>query len=348
MAAKHEDIASLLTEKRLTADDRLIELDLEAEVYRVEVVEMMLSEGIHILFLLYRYFSSSCTGIPLNKVDSSRGLRRMLEHNNHNLAGRSFLSYLVPHVLKMQRERIHGLITGKMVSCIFDGTTAGGEAMAILVRIVDEELNIRQMLVKFDVLATSCNALTLAVTLNDVLVKRYQVTGILAWVHDRATVNAAGISRLDFAFPPDDTLDVGCFSHTLDNVGKALKIPHARKFIKRFHAIFKNSCAARKRWLLLTGEKKRGYSMTRWWSWLENLNQCFRLWEHVQPFVAANPDICPKSMRKMSVLLSDSNWVKQLRVELAATVDIGMKLLRATYIPQYFGSTSIMIYILDI
>jgi hypothetical protein len=50
-ASKHADISALLTLKRASAEDRLVQLDLRAETYRVEVVEMLLSEGIHIKIL---------------------------------------------------------------------------------------------------------------------------------------------------------------------------------------------------------------------------------------------------------------------------------------------------------
>ena len=49
-------------------------------------------------------------------------------------------------------------------------------------------------------------------------------------IRDRASVNNVAIRTLSIVFPK--VLDIGCFSHTLDQVGEHMKIPVLEEYLK--------------------------------------------------------------------------------------------------------------------
>ena len=104
------------------------------------------------------------------------------------------------------------------LSIIFDGNTRQGEAIAIIVRFVDNNWNI-QRLVRIDVCSKSVNANELAQVLNQYLSVDYGVraNSLLAAMREGASVNQAALDRMAFIF--SKMLNVVCFSHTLVEFG---------------------------------------------------------------------------------------------------------------------------------
>ena len=104
------------------------------------------------------------------------------------------------------------------LSIIFDGNTRQGEAIAIIVRFVNNNWNI-QRLVRIDVCSKSVNANELAQVLNQYLSVDYGVraNSLLAAMRDGASVNQAALDRMAFIF--SKMLNVVCFSHTLVEFG---------------------------------------------------------------------------------------------------------------------------------
>ena len=76
-------------------------------------------------------------------------------------------------------------------SAIFDGSTRLGEALAIIVRFIDQDWNIQQRLLKLEMLAKSMNAEELAQRLIQCLAVEYgmQTNHLLPAMRDGATVN---------------------------------------------------------------------------------------------------------------------------------------------------------------
>ena len=84
--------------------------------------------------------------IPIGKIDM---LRSLLEKNSYQLTGNSYKGQYVSMTLKQEIERIKqesempGQVGMTMdLSTIFDGNTRQGEAIAIIVRFVDNNWNI--------------------------------------------------------------------------------------------------------------------------------------------------------------------------------------------------------------
>ena len=101
----------------------------EQQIYRVKVVTAFLRAG-----------------IPLNKVSAFRDI---LEESAFRLTDRRNLNDYIPFILKQEETCITKEIKNKYVSIIFDGTSRIGEALAIVVRFVNDEWKIQQRLVQF-------------------------------------------------------------------------------------------------------------------------------------------------------------------------------------------------------
>ena len=97
---------------------------------------------------------------PLSKIDH---LRSFLEKHGHRLTAHDHLSQLILSIIEKERETLKtefSLVDG--CSVIFDGTTRLGEALAIVLRFVDDEWNVQQRLIRLQVLAKSLKANELA------------------------------------------------------------------------------------------------------------------------------------------------------------------------------------------
>ncbi|CAB4040917.1 DNA-directed primase polymerase, partial [Paramuricea clavata] len=184
-------------------------LPLAERAYRQQVVEEFLKAG-----------------IPIHKVDK---LRPLLEKNGYRLTGSSNLGQYISLTFKQETERIKQEISApgstemtREVSVIFDGSTRQGEAIAIIVRFINDDWLNTQRLMRIDICSKSVNSEQLARVLNECLSVEYGIkaNSLLAAMRDGASVNQAALNRIAFIFP--NLLNVVCFSHTLDNVAKRI------------------------------------------------------------------------------------------------------------------------------
>jgi len=65
------------------------------------------------------------------------------------------MSDLIPCVLKQQQASVKEEIEGKYVAVIFDGTTRLGEALAVVLRFINDDFTIQQRLIRLQLLAKS-------------------------------------------------------------------------------------------------------------------------------------------------------------------------------------------------
>ena len=164
-------------------------------VYRVKVVRTFLRAA-----------------VPLNKLDLFRDL---LEEHAFRLTDRRHMSDIIPFIHDQEQDQIKAEISGQDVSVIFDGTTRSGEALAIIVRFIDESWSIQQRLVRLQLLVKSLSGEEVARELICTLSTEYGIkhTSLLAAMRDRASVNNVAMRTLIVVYP--SVLDVGCFAHTL-------------------------------------------------------------------------------------------------------------------------------------
>ena len=295
-------------------------LPLDVRTWRMEVVEGFLSAG-----------------IPLYKID---GLRHLLERNNCRLTHSSHMSDLVPPLLEkevglLKDELRHPSSTpqkslSRDVSLIFDGSTRLGEAVAIVVRFVNDAWEIKQRLLKIEVLASSLKAAELAQVINGCMVDfTIQGSSIVGCMRDGASVNQAAVDILGNLWPP--MFNGVCFSRAIDLVGDHFDTPTLDTFSQHWISLFSHSPRARLRWREQTGKAIKTHSETRWWSKWEVLNQLCEYFGDLQRFLDENEDVSPKTMDHLRVILADPDRSKHLELELAALIDVGQHFVKATY-----------------
>ena len=266
-------------------------------------------------------------GVPLSKIDV---FRPVLEDGRYRLAGRRTMSDLIPFIHQEEVKKIKSEIEGRKVSVIFDGTTRLGEAMVIIVRFIDSEWAIQQRLVRMQLLAKSLTGEEIARELLFVLQAQYGIASglLVAAMRDRASVNNLALSILRVMYP--QALDVGCFSHTIDNAGRKLATPILDEFMSAWVSLFSHSPKGRLAWKARTSVAVRSYSQTRWWSKWEVEKQLMEMYGEVLPFLEEN-DVGLATRKKMLDILHDPQKQALLQIELAATVDGGLPLVQATY-----------------
>ena len=142
------------------------------------------------------------------------------------------MAQLVPFLLSNETSLIKNeLSTAPSIAVIFDGSTRLGEVLAIMVRYVDKERNVKQRLVCVHTVAKSLSAPELARELVMMLSTELRLSAktIIAFVQDGAAVNSAAVRSLKELLYLD-ALDVKCLSHTLDNVGRRFQVPLLDEF----------------------------------------------------------------------------------------------------------------------
>ena len=190
--AKQRNIAELLKNYDKGCHPKGETLPNSVRVYRVTVVKSFLKAG-----------------IPLSKVDCMRDL---LEEHAFSLSGRQHLSETIPFIHQQEIDEIKQEISGKEVSVIFDGTTHVDEALAVVLRFVDN-FQAKQRLVCLKLLSKSMTGEELARVIISTLSTCYGIESnkLVASMRDRASVNSVAITTLKLLYP--SLLDVGCF-HT--------------------------------------------------------------------------------------------------------------------------------------
>ena len=116
-------------------------------------------------------------------------------------------------------------------------------------------------------------------------------------------------------------IDVGCFSHTLDQVGEQFKLPIAEEFTRLWISLFSQSSKARLAWRSHCGRAVPTYSETRWWSCWEETKQILEGFPDVENFVQASDNLAPATVKKLTEILTDQVKKTLLKVELAMVID---------------------------
>ena len=285
---------------------------LPAEMFRFEVVESFLSGG-----------------IALAKVDA---LRPLLEKYGHRLTNCAHLSELIPAVLENEKDKLKKELKDvKEASVIFDGTARLGEALAVIVRYVQENFQPTQCLIRLNILAKALKGEELAQRLMSCLAVdcHFGPTAIIGGMRDGASVNGAALRQLMFFYPK--LFDVVCFSHTIDNVGNHFEFKILDLFAWYWISMFSHSYNARLVWRERTGQCIHTFSETRWWSKWEVLRQVSEYFGDIEPFLRENDEVSPANRRRLLEIFDDPQSCQDLRLELAALVDAGVHFVNATY-----------------
>lgn len=132
----------------------------------------------------------------------------------------------MPLVISQEHEEIKREIAENAVSVVFDGTTRLGEAMAVVLRFIDDSFSIQQRPVCLQLLAKSMTGEEIAREIINSLSVQYGITSnlVVGMMHDRAACNGVASRTLRVVFTT--IVDAGCFSHMLDLVGDKFVTPY--------------------------------------------------------------------------------------------------------------------------
>ena len=169
---------------------------------------------------------------------------------------------MIPVVLDQEKESVKRSIQERHVSICYDGCSRLGEALVLVVRFVDDQWTVHQLLARLKVLAKTVNGEELAVELIPVVPTFLQIKGdyVIA-VRDGAAVNGAAMRILKAVYPK--VFDVTCFFHALDLVGNRFELPTLDCFMQFWTRLFAHSCAANFKWKERTGTCIRSFFATR-------------------------------------------------------------------------------------
>ena len=159
------------------------------------------------------------------------------------------------------------------VSVIFDGTIHTCEALAIVLRFISDSLTIEQRLVRIQLLAKSLTGEEIARELISVLSTSLGIASqfVVGTMRDHASMNKIAIHTMKIIY--QNSLDIGCFSHTLDLVGDHFKLPNLTDFVSTWATLFSDSIKTKFLWKEQTGKAMAKYSHTRWWRKWEVMRQ---------------------------------------------------------------------------
>ena len=159
-------------------------------------------------------------------------------------------------------------------------------------------------------------------------------------MHDRASGNSVAMRTISVLY--NNFLDVGCFNHTLDLVGKNMKTPVLDKFFKSWVQLFSHSPKPRLIWRMQTGLSVPSYSPTRWWSRFEVINHLFKAFGDVATFLQIGD--LPPSAKKLLDMFNDQPTMRKLQIEIAITIDAMEAHVKATYNLEGDGALALSAY----
>ena len=148
-------------------------------------------------------------------------------------------------------------------------------------------------------------------------------------MRDEASVNNVAMRTVSIVYP--QVLDIGCVSHTLDLVGGRFKTPVLSSFVSLWISLFSHSLKTKALWKEQTGKSMASFSKTRWWSRWEVMHQIMVQFGDVVPF-RTNADLgSPATCSHLLEIVQSTQQYHLLRVELAAVIDAGQTIVKATY-----------------
>ena len=193
------------------------------------------------------------------------------------------------------------------------GTTYAAEALNIILRSVTE-WKVHQRLIRLLLVTKPMNGEELAHQLLSTLSVDFSIPpgSLLAAARDYASVNNVAIRHLKILYP--NLVDICCFSHTLDHVGKKMATctPHLEKFMKSLVSLFAHSTHSRIAFKAITGKFLKSYSETRWLSKYEMTVQVHDLFGDIPAFVNGS---------QIPEVIECQPKLPLLTVKLAITVD---------------------------
>jgi len=166
-------------------------------------------------------------GVPLHRLKNLR-FRRLVSSRGGVLCDPSNLGDHVTFLLKYERDQVLLEIrASSYCSIFFDGTCRVAEVFVLGVRYL-RGFRPQQRLLRLQLLSRSLTGEALAANLF-AITRDFNVTNIVAFHSDNASVNCAGMRVVSAGYP--DSIWIGCMAHTLNNTGSRFKRPILSTFV---------------------------------------------------------------------------------------------------------------------
>jgi len=276
-------------------------------------------------------------GIPLARLDKIRPYLERVSHwkltHSNNLVTK-YIDGLVKAEDMLFREALRNRVGG--IAIITDNTPRLGDVFALLLRFVKLDDNgipqITQWLVDVRFLQESMTAVQLAWLVTTTLAK-YGLTirDIDAFITDGCGVNGKAVRWMKQNNDGISLLDVLCFSHCGNNAGEEEEFVVLTLFWKHIQNMFRSyTCCVE--WSKVTSAPMPKYSGVRWWAKFEVLDTLFNYFGDLRTVVTTMVEHknCKESAPKLLLMFEDPATLDQLKIELAAYVEILQPLQRFT------------------
>jgi hypothetical protein len=150
-------------------------------------------------------------------------------------------------------------------------------------------------------------------------------------MHDSASVNGAAMSFI--CLFSDKCVDMNCLAHTMDLVGKALKLPEADEVINLLLQIHTSSEQSREVWRVRFGKKPRSVSQTRWWSKWEFMCSVLSSWDGLLGYISdlTADKLCTNYTSSLNSALTTEMKRKCVHLQLKVASVLMKKFVLATY-----------------
>ena len=262
--------------------------------------------------------------------------------NRHSIDGNiANISHIGDYTSLIQSHEIETLEKlfskmGDKISIIQDSTNLFDEQFAISARGMDEDgLWVQQRFIGM----WSTNHHLTGINMGFVIEKALQrlnkdIRDVIAMSADRASSN--NTAWLELIKLGDKIMLIGCFSHTLDKVGKKFDAPELKEFMNHVRSMLSISHEAKRLFRTFDSEEKdlAGYAAIRWWNdWVQQL-QIFNMGidkiETLAQQLKQN-DKCEASSSKILILMGEKKAYARLLMQIAASLDYAAPFCKTTF-----------------
>ena len=279
-------------------------------------------------------------GVPLSRLDNP-SFKRLVEEPHHNIGGREGVRQQIPVAVLSLKEQMRERVKGRYLTVFFDGSKVNECVEAVIVRFVNDELEIEHVCIGASMVTLNMTAATLYTRVRDHLRDAgIEDKHVVYAISDSAAVNPAMVNfwnQLIVELHGDEYDErhlswLGCLAHGTSNSGTKMRKAAAllKQFFKGFKKMSNTSVAARRVWKDVTKSTCPVLCDNRWWAWYDCAVAVLEHWVKVPEFlgVLQARGISEKSTQKMASILNarGDHW-RILELEIRSVVSFG-KLFR--------------------
>ena len=269
------------------------------------------------------------------QVQVLRGAIERVASCGEKLGATADMASLIPLILEQEVELLKKtmgdnlVVFADAVCMVMDATTLAKEdKTCVLVRVMDRDLYLQQRLVGITATAHHASGKNDARLAASALARLgLSVEELVAFAADRHAGN--GVCHEEFRKVNAAILLIGCFSHTLDKVGKNFDAPELKRFMENVRSLLCLSNYAKQLFREEddNGKDLAGYAAIRWWNdWVQQVQilamGSLDAIERVATKVLDNK-LCEASSKRLLKMLGDPVTRAKVWVQMTASVEAG-------------------------